>query len=586
MARRDDHIPVEVRRAVWLHSYGLCQYRGCKKKLVSVDPHTGETSGAGIFAHILPVGDGARAEYKPQFPSIDINSAANLMLLCPDHHQLIDEIEPEKHPPEILFRLKSEKSILISDSITELLEHQTVLQTGIEDYQKEYQLSGVINLFKQSRFLGPKEGAAGFQEAEKTMRSLLKNPFFKKGEAGEVLINTEYYYTKLFLSYKIKNWREALQHTTHALRLPLPDPMLFHLFSCSMTLVRDEYGAFPMQEKLTLIAQLIDSIHKKVDTRASPGRAAFLLLVKSALLRWRGRFERGPNQRKTYGEAERCCKKSYELSNNPGCLLQSALINYSTAVAFQLREAPKHRPFFVKCFELLESPPLVEFPAAVKYRPRIYRDTYRFSDSIEAFWRGEAQYPNEFLRVAYIVGEAAVGEHYHAGREDLGAIADANSFLERAISDGYNHGRNVAAYISCRGVLEPDWFSEQVLKNLFDTDGRGITWGEILTRVRNILYDPKDKYDEPSFGVDEGEFWNTVGGVTGRTLKDHDTAIRLLQIAERHSEVSGGRFRAFVGLARQYKEIGDVSKYKHYLNSARTVGRSHQQSVIAELENW
>lgn len=585
MARRDDHIRVEVKRAVSLHSYGRCQYRACNKTLISVDPHTDKTSYAGIFAHILPVGDGPRAEYKPQFPSIDIHSAANLMLLCSEHHQLIDEMEPEKHPPAVLFRMKSEKSILISDSITEALELQTVQEMGIEDYQKGYQLSGVIDLFNQSRLLGPKEGAATFREAEITMRSLLKHPFFKKGEVGEVLINTEYYYTKLFLSYKTRNWEEALRHTTRALGLPLPDPLLFHIFSCSMTLVRDEYGVFSMQAKLTLIAQLINSINKKVHTRTTPGTAAFLLLVKSALLRWRGRFERGPNQRNTYGEAERCCKKSYELSNNPGCLLQYALINYSIAFAFQLREAPKHRPFFDKCFELLESPPLLEFPAAAKYTPRIYRNTYRFSDSIEAFWRATDQYPNEFRRVAYILGEAAVGEYYHAGRKDVGAIKDATSFLEHAISDGYNHGRNISAYIGCRGVLEPDWFREQILKNLFNTDGTGITWGEILKRVRNILYNPQDKNDDPSFGVDEGEFWNTVGGLTGRTLKDHATAIRLLQIAERHSEVSGGRFRAFVGLARQYKEIGDLPNYKHYLNSARTVARSHQQSVIAELEN-
>ena len=195
MARRDDYIRVEVKQAVSLHSYGRCQYRACEKKLISVDPHTGEISDAGIFAHILPVGDGPRAKYKPQFPSIDINSAANLMLLCSEHHQLIDEIEPEKHSPDVLFRMKSDKSILISDSITDLLELQTVQETGIEDYQKEYQLSGVINLFKQSRLLGPKEGSARFQEAEITMRSLLKNPFFKKGEACEVLIKTEYYYT-------------------------------------------------------------------------------------------------------------------------------------------------------------------------------------------------------------------------------------------------------------------------------------------------------------------------------------------------------------------------------------------------------
>jgi hypothetical protein len=78
------------------------------------------------------------AEYKQQFPSIKINSAPNLMLLCPEHHQLVDRLAAKQHPPDILFRMKSEKSVLISESITERLEHQTTLEIGIEDYHNEF----------------------------------------------------------------------------------------------------------------------------------------------------------------------------------------------------------------------------------------------------------------------------------------------------------------------------------------------------------------------------------------------------------------------------------------------------------------
>jgi HNH endonuclease len=252
MAGRGRYIPVETKRAVWLHSYGRCQYRECHQKLISVDPLTGDISDGGECAHILPVGDGPRAEFKSHYPNIDLNSAANLILLCPNHHQLVDELEVAKHPPKILFRMKADKSVLIGDSITELLELQSSPQVGIDEYRHEYEVAGVLDQFKVARTLGPKRGSEAFEKAERTLRSMLKNPFFKKGEAGEVLLNIEYHFTKLYLSYRVKSWREALQYTTRTLKLVLPEGLLFHLLSCSMVLVRDEYSAFESQEKLTL----------------------------------------------------------------------------------------------------------------------------------------------------------------------------------------------------------------------------------------------------------------------------------------------------------------------------------------------
>jgi hypothetical protein len=583
MARPGDYIPVETKRAVLLHSYGRCEYRGCKKKLVSVDLISGGINEIGVFAHILPVRDGPRAVYKPHFPNIDLNSAANLMLLCTEHHQLIDAIDVKTHTPDILFRMKIDKSNLIGNSITELLELQSIAQPLIEDYKAEYEAAGIIDIFNQARLLGPKDGIKTFLEAQTIMHSLLKNPFFQKGNAAEVLVTTEYYFTQLHLSFRANAWVTALRHVKRALRSQLPDGLFFHLLSCSLTLIRDEYGIFQRKEKLAVIAQLIATMDGKVDAGRNPMGSAFLLLVKSALLRWRGRSEAGPNRRKTYQEAERCCDLSYQLSQNPGCLVQTALINYSTSLTLKIRDAPKHKPLLDRCFVLLESTPLTTFPAAIKYRPRIFRETYRFADSIRAFWEGVEHYRAEFLRTAFVLGEAAVGEHYHGGRADLSGIVDASAFLEEAIGAGYSHDRNVAAYIGCRGVLEPDWFRREVLRKLFDAPGAGITWTTVLQRVRNILYAIQEKDDEPSFGIEEGEFWNTVGTITGRTLKDHATAVRLFQIAERHSEVSGGRFRAVVGLTREYSDLNDRPNYERYLNIATSLAKAYQQDIIGEL---
>jgi tetratricopeptide (TPR) repeat protein len=415
------------------------------------------------------------------------------------------------------------------------------------------------------------------------MLSLLKNPFFKKCELGEVLLTTEHIFTRLFLGYKRKPWLDAFQHIGRMLRLALPEGMYFHVLSCSLTLIRDEYGVFAPQEKLQVIAKILSSLDAKIDLNEK-GRAAFILLIKSALLRWRGRFERGANQRNTYAEALRCSEKSFELSENPGCLLQKALVNYSSGLAFQFNEAPKHEPFFKACFDIMDSAELAEFPSAIKYRPRLYRETYRFSDSIRAFWEGASQYPAEFKRIAYVLGEAASGEYNHEDKADTRNLSDAKSFLEQAIREGYHHGRNLISYVGCRGILEPNWFQTTLLDNVMDKDGLNIEWEQIIVKIRDVIYDPHDKYDEPGFGVDSGEFWATLGGVTGRILRDHGKAIRLLRIAEHHAEVSSGKFRAYLGLALQYKEIGDAASHKVYIGNMQTVARAHQKQIVDELE--
>lgn len=132
--------------------------------------------------------------------------------------------------------------------------------------------------------------------------------------------------------------------------------------------------------------------------------------------------------------------------------------------------------------------------------------------------------------------------------------------------------------------MEPDWFKEEILAKVFVAGGLEIEWQGIVARVRNVLYDPDDKYDEPTFGVDAGEFWSTVGGVTGRILRDHGRAIRLLRVAEQHAEVTGGKFRAYVGLALQYREIGDLPSYNDYLQKMCSVARAYQYDMINEFK--
>tara|TARA_R110001592_G_scaffold4750_2_gene26595 strand:- start:183 stop:1901 length:1719 start_codon:yes stop_codon:yes gene_type:complete len=568
-----------------MHSFGRCQYGTCAKEVVLVDPVSGDTQNSGEFAHILPVGDGPRADAKKRFPHINLNSAANLMLLCPEHHQLIDALEPDLHTPDVLFRMKAEKSVSIRDSITTLLETQSDFSMGIDDYQREYQVSEVMSQFKHARHLGPRAGRPAFQRAERTYRSLLKNPFFDKGEAAELTLGIEYHLSKIFLSYKRRNWRDALKFITRTSRYDLPIGLLSHLVTCSMVLVRDEYDLFEAQEKLALIKSLVDQADKHLAASPDDHTTAHLLLLKCGLVRWRGRYQVGKLQRSSYGEALRCCEKSLQLASTPGARLQSALISYGTGFSFTFPEAPAHQQHLDACIETLESPELADFPAAVKFRPRMYREIYMFEKSIETFWTGAERFSEEFQRIAYVLGEAAIGEHYHHGRKSVDHIADALEFLKLAIGRGYSHARNVAAYIACRGILEPEWFKNFVVEAALPDGSTIVPWEDLFSRIRNALYNPEDKYDEPTFGLAEAEFWNTIGIVTGATLKDHTKAIRLLGIAEKHSQVSSGRFRAFVSLAREHKASGDLSNYKRYLNAAKTVARAHHYPAITEIES-
>jgi hypothetical protein len=580
---REEEFSVVVKRAAALHSHGVCQYRNCKEKVVRVDPVSGTVTELGRYAHILPAGDrGPRAEYRAQYPNIELKSFENIILLCSNHHDLVDKFEIAKHPPQLLFQMKHEKSNLLQDVISGELEYQASMEIALDDYAQQYELSAVINEFRKARDAGPRHGARTLKAAETVMRGVLKNPYFKKGEIGEVLVTTEHVFTRLFILYKHQTWLDAYKHVMRVLRIAIPDILLFHVFVCSITLVRDQYSVFSQQKKLRLISSLMSALDGKIDF-SYERTAAFLLLIKSSLLRWRARLERGPNQRNSNAEALGCCERSFKLAHNRGCLLQKALISYQSGLAFQIHEAPKHEPFFKTCFEIIESPELADFPPAIKYRPRLYRETYRFRDSINSFWSGAARYPAEFKRIGYIIGEAASGEYNHRDGSSVQHLSDVTEHLEQAISEGYCHARNIISYIGCRGALEPNWFREELLDEILEN--WTINWMNLIRRVRDAIYKPDDKYDEPGFGVEGGEFWSTVGGVTGRILGDHDKAIRLLHIAENHLEVSGGKFRAYVALARQYKAVGDDFKYKHYLKAMRGVARAHHRVIFEQLEN-
>ncbi len=93
-------------KLLWANAAGLCSFAACDEKLTvrqagSVAPHT-----LGEMAHIKGRGNGSN-RYDENQTDEQRNSYENLILLCPNHHTLIDKPENEEiYSVEILLKMK------------------------------------------------------------------------------------------------------------------------------------------------------------------------------------------------------------------------------------------------------------------------------------------------------------------------------------------------------------------------------------------------------------------------------------------------------------------------------------------------
>jgi len=100
------YIKQETRFILWGKSAGRCQYEGCNKQLY-LDQLTKAEFNTSYIAHIIadrengPRGDKKLSEKLKD----DID---NLMLLCDEHHRLVDKKQVKEHPPERLLKMKKE----------------------------------------------------------------------------------------------------------------------------------------------------------------------------------------------------------------------------------------------------------------------------------------------------------------------------------------------------------------------------------------------------------------------------------------------------------------------------------------------
>lgn len=88
-------------KILWAHSGGICAYPNCHQELI-----IRETNDIiGNICHIIAKSaDGPRGNNR--VPIEKLNSFLNLILLCPNHHTLID-LNPNKYTKEVLIEMKS-----------------------------------------------------------------------------------------------------------------------------------------------------------------------------------------------------------------------------------------------------------------------------------------------------------------------------------------------------------------------------------------------------------------------------------------------------------------------------------------------
>lgn len=101
-------------RALYLLSRGTCYYPGCEERVVKFIE--GQPISNVQITHIrgaLP----NSARYDPNMTDEERAAFTNLILTCKPHHDLIDRIDPKKHPMELLHEWKAERE---DDGLAEL----------------------------------------------------------------------------------------------------------------------------------------------------------------------------------------------------------------------------------------------------------------------------------------------------------------------------------------------------------------------------------------------------------------------------------------------------------------------------------
>ena len=114
--KRGKNPSVKTKMLLIARTGGRCQFKGCNNNLF-IDEFTLKEFNSSNVAHIVASSpDGPRGNNDSYKLSDNID---NLMLLCPEHHSMIDKY-PEQYPTEDLVEMKTEQELKVAKLLDEM----------------------------------------------------------------------------------------------------------------------------------------------------------------------------------------------------------------------------------------------------------------------------------------------------------------------------------------------------------------------------------------------------------------------------------------------------------------------------------
>lgn len=121
------HIPEKVKIRLWGKAAGRCQYEGCNKPLW-YDSLTKAEFNISYIAHIIADQPGGPRGHETLSEELK-DDISNLMLMCDEHHRLIDREDVKGHPVQRLRQMKAkhESRIELLGSLQENVQSHVIL---------------------------------------------------------------------------------------------------------------------------------------------------------------------------------------------------------------------------------------------------------------------------------------------------------------------------------------------------------------------------------------------------------------------------------------------------------------------------
>lgn len=115
---RGPEISKQTAQKVWADAGGRCMFQGCSKDLSEIHLWT-KAAQVGYLAHIVasdPEGPRGNQEDSHRLA----NNPDNIMLMCDEHHRLIDSFAPEHYTEEILYEMRKSHRDMVRNYLDSL----------------------------------------------------------------------------------------------------------------------------------------------------------------------------------------------------------------------------------------------------------------------------------------------------------------------------------------------------------------------------------------------------------------------------------------------------------------------------------